>query len=84
MPPKLRVGDMVRFASPASTPDRQAVLQRAAEPERWGLKVALGSTLSKKAGFLAGTDEERLSDLNGAFARSSQPAGASAFDAKVK
>jgi muramoyltetrapeptide carboxypeptidase len=66
-PPKLRVGDKVRFVSPASTPDRQAMLQSAAELERWGLKVEFGEHAFKKTGFLAGTDEERLSDLNGAF-----------------
>jgi len=66
-PPKLRVGDKVRFVSPASTPDRQAVLQGAAELERWGLKVEFGEHAFKKTGYLAGTDEERLSDLNGAL-----------------
>ncbi len=66
-PPKLQSGDKVRFVSPASSPDRQAVLQSAAELENWGLKVDFGEYAFRKTGYLAGTDEERLSDLNGAL-----------------
>jgi muramoyltetrapeptide carboxypeptidase len=66
-PPKLKIGDKVRFVSPASTPDRQAVLQAAAKLKSWGLKVDFGKNAFRKTGYLAGTDEERLSDLNGAF-----------------
>ena len=57
----------MRFVSPASTPDRQAVLQGAAELEKWGLKVEFGEHAFEKTGFLAGKDKDRLSDLNGAL-----------------
>ena len=67
VPPKLRAGDKVRFVSPASTPERAAVMQAAAELETWGLKVDFGEHAFRQTGYLAGTDAERLSDLNGAI-----------------
>ena len=67
LPPTLRAGDKIRFVSPASTPDESGVLQRKAVLERWGLKVDLGQHVFLKRGFLAGTDEERLTDLNSAL-----------------
>ena len=66
-PPALRVGDAVRFVSPASTPDRGAVLRAAAELKSWGLRVEFGEHAFERSGFLAGTDEQRLSDLNAAL-----------------
>ena len=42
-------------------------MQAAAEVEGWGLKVDFGDHAFRKTGYLAGTDEERLSDLNGAL-----------------
>ena len=35
--------------------------------ERWGLKVDCGEHAFKKRSYLAGTDEERLADFNGAL-----------------
>ena len=67
IPPKLQIGDKVRFVSPASPPDKQAVMQAASELESWGLKVDFGEYAFRETGYLAGTDEERLSDLNGAL-----------------
>jgi muramoyltetrapeptide carboxypeptidase len=64
MPPKLKTGDKVRFISPASTPDKAAVLQRAKILEGWGLKVDFGEHAFHKLAYLAGTDDERLCDLN--------------------
>ncbi|CAN7533481.1 LD-carboxypeptidase [Rhizobium sp. LjRoot30] len=66
-PPKLKAGDRVRFVSPASTPDRDAVMRAAAVLEGWGLIVDFGPHAFHKLGYLAGTDDERLSDLNDAF-----------------
>jgi muramoyltetrapeptide carboxypeptidase len=67
LPPSLKVGDKVRFISPASTPDRESVLQGAKILESWGLEVDFGEHVFNESGYLAGTDEERLSDLNSAF-----------------
>ena len=67
MPLKLQPGDKVRFLSPASTPDKEDVLRRAAIFESWGLKVDFGQHAFNKIAYLAGTDEQRLSDFNAAL-----------------
>ncbi len=66
-PRKLRHGDKVRFVSPASTPDQQSVLQAAEALGHWGLRVDYGPHAFHRNGFLAGTDDQRLGDLNAAF-----------------
>jgi muramoyltetrapeptide carboxypeptidase len=63
MPPLLRRGDKVRFVSPASTPERDAVSESASILDRWGLKVEIGEHAFDKVAYLAGTDEERLADF---------------------
>ncbi len=67
MPPPLRPGDRVRFVSPASSPDRDMVLRNAEILKGWGLTVDFGEYAFRKWNYLAGTDEERLSDLNAAL-----------------
>lgn len=66
-PRPLQAGDKVRFVSPASTPDREAVEASAALLGAWGLKVDFGEHAFRKLAYLAGTDEERLADLNDAI-----------------
>jgi muramoyltetrapeptide carboxypeptidase len=63
----LKPGDKVRFVSPASTPQRDAVLRRAERLEEWGLRVDFGEHAFRKVGYLAGTDDERLADINAAL-----------------
>src|SRR3954451_21808031 len=65
--PPLRPGDHIRFVSPASTPDRDAIALRAREFESWGLKVSIAEHAFKVTGRTAGTDAERLDDLNAAL-----------------
>ena len=67
MPPPLRPGDKVRFVSPASSPDRDRVLRNAEILKGWGLTVDFGEHVFRNWNYLAGTDEERLSDLNAAL-----------------
>ncbi|GAB5469921.1 MAG: LD-carboxypeptidase [Rhodospirillales bacterium] len=67
MPGPLRPGDLVRFLSPASSPERAAVEASAAQLRRWGLRVDFGANAFRKLNYLAGTDEERLSDVNAAL-----------------
>lgn len=67
IPSKLKPGDRVRFVSPASTPDREQVLRRARLLEQWGLRVDFGEHAFDKLSFLAGTDEDRLADLDAAL-----------------
>jgi muramoyltetrapeptide carboxypeptidase len=53
--------------SPASTPDRDFVARGVEALTEWGLQVELGRHVFDSVGYLAGTDEDRLADLNEAF-----------------
>jgi muramoyltetrapeptide carboxypeptidase len=64
---KLRPGDKVRFVSPASTPDRDAVQRSAETLKRWGLEVEYGEHAFAKDGPFAGSDQQRAADLNAAL-----------------
>ncbi|GIF21489.1 peptidase S66 [Paractinoplanes tereljensis] len=65
-PPALRPGDRVRVVAPAGVPDTR--LARGIQIlESFGLVVEPGEHLYDKYGYLAGTDEARLADLNAAF-----------------
>lgn len=66
-PQPLRTGDTIRFVSPASAPDRDQIEDAAELLTEWGFKVDFGANAFKKLNYLAGTDEERLADLNAAF-----------------
>lgn len=67
IPPRLRPGDRVRVVSPASTPDREFVARGVELLSGWGLQVELGRHVFDSVGYLAGSDEDRLADLNEAF-----------------
>jgi muramoyltetrapeptide carboxypeptidase len=67
MPAPLRIGDKVRFVSPASPPPREWVCHCAKMLESWGLEVDFGEHVFGKMAWLAGTDEERLADFNAAL-----------------
>jgi muramoyltetrapeptide carboxypeptidase len=66
-PAPLRPGDKIRFVSPASTPNREAVEASAELLKGWGFEVDFGPNAFRKLHYLAGTDEERLSDFNEAL-----------------
>jgi muramoyltetrapeptide carboxypeptidase len=53
--------------SPASTPGKEGVLRCARLYESWGLRVELGQHVFAETGYLAGTDEQRLADINDAL-----------------
>jgi muramoyltetrapeptide carboxypeptidase len=66
--PRLRPGDRVRFVSPASTPDHEKVAYGAGILRSWGLCVEIGLHAFDRHGhYLAGTDEDRLADINDAL-----------------
>lgn len=65
--PRLRLGDRVRLVSPASTPSRKGVERGVAVLQGWGLHVELGQHCFDEVGYLAGSDHDRLADLNEAF-----------------
>ncbi|GLY08681.1 MULTISPECIES: LD-carboxypeptidase [Actinoplanes] len=65
-PPALRAGDRVRVIAPAGVPDTR--LARGIQIlEGFGLVVEPGAHLYDRFGYLAGTDDDRLADLNAAF-----------------
>ncbi len=63
MPPFLREGDEIAIVSPAWAIDEDKINKAVAFLEGWGLKVNTGRNLLKRWGPYAGTDEERISDL---------------------
>lgn len=67
VPARLRCGDTIRFVSPASAPDRQAVETRARIFEGWGLQVTYGDHVFDRLAYLAGSDADRLADIDAAF-----------------
>lgn len=66
-PPPLRPGDLIRFVSPASTPSRDEVEETADALRAMGYAVDFGANAFNKLNYLAGTDEQRLGDLNDAL-----------------
>lgn len=63
----LRSGDLIRFVSPASTPERDKIEKAADLLREWGFEVDFGAHAFDKVHYLAGTDEQRLADLNDAI-----------------
>ena len=63
IPPFLKKGDEVAIISPAFVIDEEKVRGAAAFLEGWGLKVRIGKNALKRSGPFAGTDSERLADL---------------------
>jgi muramoyltetrapeptide carboxypeptidase len=64
--PALRAGDVVRIVSPAY-PGDDRLARGQAVLEQMGLIVEYGAHVYTSHGYLAGTDEQRLDDLNAAF-----------------
>lgn len=66
-PPALRAHPRVALVAPAG-PLPEGAIDRALERLRgWGWEPQVGAYARGRLGFLAGTDEERLSDLNAAL-----------------
>jgi muramoyltetrapeptide carboxypeptidase len=66
-PPRLRRGDRVAVAAPSGVVDPGRLADGMAELERWGLEPVPGAHVLDCHGHLAGTDEDRVADLNAAF-----------------
>jgi muramoyltetrapeptide carboxypeptidase len=68
-PPRLSLGDTIGIVAPASPPDKPNVIEDSiARFTKLGFKVRPGGNLWKRDGYLAGSDEERASDINSMFA----------------
>lgn len=68
VPPLVRPGDLVRLVSPASRPGDDWLRESIAILEGWDLRVDVAPHAMDRHGFCAGRDEDRLADLNDAFA----------------
>ena len=62
-PEFLKTGDEVAIVSPSWAIEKEKVLNAAIFLEKWGLKVRIGKNAFKIEGPFAGTDDERLFDL---------------------
>lgn len=69
-PAVLREGDYIGIVAPAGPLFDPRLVRRGQQVlETFGFKVVLGKTVEKNIGYLAGTDQERLDDLMGMFAK---------------
>jgi len=67
-PPRLRSGDLIGLVSPASRISDATRVERAVRYlEGLSYRVTVGPNALKQNTYLAGTDEERASDINGMF-----------------
>jgi muramoyltetrapeptide carboxypeptidase len=62
-PPFLKEGDDIAIVSPAFAIDEEKIISAVKLFESWGLRTRLGRHVLNKSGPFAGTDNERLSDL---------------------
>jgi len=68
-PERLRFGDVVGLAAPASAPTNPEEVDHALTAlNRLGFKARLAPNVRRRLGFLAGTDEQRADDLMSLFA----------------
>jgi len=68
---RLAEGDLVALVSPAGASEPGRIATTVSALESWGLRVRLGDHAGGRHAFFAGTDEERLADLNDALRDSS-------------
>ena len=62
-PEHLKAGDEVAIISPSFYIEEKKLVYAVSFLEKWGLKVRVGKNALKRRGPFAGSDEERLSDL---------------------
>ena len=62
-PPFLKPGDEVAIISPSFCIEENILTEAVTFLEKWGLSVRIGKYAAKKKGPFAGSDEERLHDL---------------------
>ena len=67
-PEKLKAGDMIGIVAPASRPTHPSALNQGVRSiENLGFRVKVAPHVLDRHGFLAGTDQDRLSDFHGMF-----------------
>ncbi|ASN04078.1 S66 peptidase family protein [Virgibacillus necropolis] len=68
LPQRLQIGDTIGVIAPAGPPNIANLKRAIPVFQKMGLGVRLGTHINNVNGYLAGTDEERLSDLHNMFA----------------
>jgi muramoyltetrapeptide carboxypeptidase len=63
-PHALKKGDTIAFIAPAAPIEMAPLLEYASHLEKKGYKVLIPKGIERKVGYLAGTDEERSTELN--------------------
>jgi muramoyltetrapeptide carboxypeptidase len=63
----LRPGDVIRFVAPAGPSEAERAVKAKKRFEAEGFRVVLPPNLSRRTGYLAGSDEERAAELNEAL-----------------
>lgn len=66
-PPRLMKGDTVGIIAPASPPDQSQLIKSIEFLHELGLHIKFGKHITKRNGYLAGEDEERLEDFHEMF-----------------
>ena len=66
-PAALRRGDLIGVVAPGAAVEDDAVRSGARVLEDAGYRVRIGDSVRRRAGYLAGSDRERLADLVGMF-----------------
>ena len=67
-PRKLNQGDVIGIVSPASSAQDSSILEKGIRYlEKNGYRVEIGKSVGRINGYLAGTDNERVDDLNQMF-----------------
>lgn len=67
-PAPLRAGDLIGVVAPGAAVEAAAVEAGVRVLERAGYRVRVGDAVGKQSGYLAGSDAERLADLQAMFA----------------
>jgi len=62
-PTRLRAGDTVGVVAPSGAVEEERLDAGVRALESWGFRVVLGAAARRRRGYLAGTDAERLHDL---------------------
>ncbi|GAA4715157.1 S66 peptidase family protein [Brevibacillus fulvus] len=67
-PARLSAGDTIGIIAPASCGEYEKIVEAARFFEQKGLRIRYGEAIAKRHGYLAGTDRERIDDLQRMFA----------------
>jgi muramoyltetrapeptide carboxypeptidase len=67
VPPALRPGDKIALVAPCGPADRSPIVEYAKQLEAAGFVVQVSDDIDRKLGYLAGSDQQRVDELNQAI-----------------